>query len=171
MLPEIKKILYCTQMGPNSAYVFRYAYAIARRFEAKITILYVIEGLSRRQRAMVEGYSGGIDLTRILAQAEAEAEARLPRRLEEFFRLEAPDEAWHERIGGIVVTRGRAPEEILSQAGQMGADLVVIGAHREPTLPTPIFGSTARRLLERSTVPVLTVRVPEGHHRLSMEET
>ncbi len=170
MLPEVRKILYCTQMGPNAAYVFRYAYSVARRFDARITILYVIEGLNRRQRALVERYSGGIDLSGVVDRAEDEAAQRLPRRLEEFFRLE-PDETWRDRIEEIVVVRGRAHEEILSQARSRGVDLVVIGAHRGPTLPSPMFGSTARRLLESSETPVLTVRVPEGHRHLSMDDT
>ena len=31
LLPDIKKILYCTGIGPNSAYIYRHAMALAEK--------------------------------------------------------------------------------------------------------------------------------------------
>jgi len=36
MLPKIETALYCTEMGRNTPFIFRYAYAIAKQFGAKI---------------------------------------------------------------------------------------------------------------------------------------
>lgn len=170
MLPEIRSILYCTQMGPNAPYVFRWAYTLAKRFEARVHVLYVIEGLTKRQRAMVEGYSGHDSLSAIIEKAEAEAAARLPRRLEAFFEKNAPDDHWQDFVGELVVGHGHATEEILRHAERTGADLIVAGAHRSESFVETIVGSTARRLTERSPVPVLVVRVPEGHQDLTQSE-
>jgi hypothetical protein len=43
MIPQIKKILYTTDLSPNSAYVFRYAINSAKKHDASINILYFIE--------------------------------------------------------------------------------------------------------------------------------
>ena len=43
MIPKIKKILYATDLSPNSAYVFRYAVNSAIKHDADIIILHVFE--------------------------------------------------------------------------------------------------------------------------------
>ncbi|MDH3525409.1 MAG: universal stress protein [Acidobacteriota bacterium] len=170
MLPTVKTILYCTQMGPNAPYVFRWAYALAKCCDARIHVLYVIEGLTPRQRAMVEGYSGHSTLSQVIEQAEAEAAERLPHRLEAFFESEAPDEDWRSHIGELMVARGKALEQILEHVESTGADLVVVGAHSSVSMVETIIGSTAQRLTEKCRVPVLVVRVPEGQRALTITD-
>jgi nucleotide-binding universal stress UspA family protein len=43
MIPQIKKILYATDLSENSSYAFFYAIDLAQRHDAKIVILHVIE--------------------------------------------------------------------------------------------------------------------------------
>ena len=43
MVPQIKKILYATDLTKNSKYVFHYAIDLARKHDATITILHCIE--------------------------------------------------------------------------------------------------------------------------------
>ncbi len=159
MLPKIETILYCTGMGPNAPHVFRYAYTVARRFGARITVLHVIETLSPRQRALVEGYSGKGTLSDLLQRAEEEAATILPQRIEEFCARETPDDDWRQTVGDIVVVDGHVADQILRHQESTAADLVVIGVHGASSLS---FGSTARRLVKECPVPVLTVQVPEG---------
>ena len=45
MIPQFKTILYCTQIGPNSPYIFRQALGLARGVGAKIHVLHVVETL------------------------------------------------------------------------------------------------------------------------------
>lgn len=167
MLPEIKTILYCTQLGPNSAYVFRYAYSIAKRFDARIVVLHVVETLNPRQRAMVEGYAGEGSLAGVLRKAEQEAARRIPRRIEEFCHREVGHEDWRKVVSEIVVAEGHASEQILDHVDKTGADLLVVGAHTESSLLDRLLGSTTRVLVKSSPVPVLTVQVPEGRQDLS----
>ena len=159
MLPKIETILYCTGLGRNSAHVFRYAFAIAQRFGAKIVALHVIESLSPRQRALVEGYSGLGSLSEILGKAEREAAQQLPQRIEEFCAREAPDDDWRQIVSDVVVAEGHVADQILGHQQSAAADLVVVGVHGESSLT---LGSTARRLVRECPVPVLTVQVPEG---------
>lgn len=159
MLPKIETVLYCTGLGPNTQHIFRYAYVLARRFGARIVALHVIETLSKRQRALVEGYSGMGTLTDLLEQAKQEARAALPRRIEALCRAEAPDEDWRQIVSEVIVTEGHVADGILEQVGSTGADLVVIGVHGETSLT---LGSTARKLVRECPVPVLSVHVPES---------
>ncbi len=46
MIPEIKKILYTTDLSPNSAYAFRYAINSAKKHDATIIILHVVEEIA-----------------------------------------------------------------------------------------------------------------------------
>lgn len=170
MLPKIETILYCTQLGPNSAYVFRYAYAIARRFEAEIVVLHVMDTLTPRQKALVEGYSGQGSLGQIIVEAEREAAGRIPKRIEEWCHRELPDEEWREVVTSIVVAEGHAPDQILAHVESTGADLLVIGAHAESKMMDRLIGNTARTMIKYSPVPVLTVQVPEGRQDLTMIE-
>src|SRR4030065_2586680 len=45
MIPQIKKILFATDLSKNSAYAFYYAIHMAKRDEAKIVILHAVEPL------------------------------------------------------------------------------------------------------------------------------
>jgi universal stress protein F len=54
------------------------------------------------------------------------------------------------RFGGIYV-------EILAEAGEWGADLIVVGSHR-PTMSTYLIGSNAKTIVRHATCSVLVVR-------------
>jgi nucleotide-binding universal stress UspA family protein len=43
MIPEIKKIIYATDLSKNSSYAFLYAIDMAKRYNASIIILHAIE--------------------------------------------------------------------------------------------------------------------------------
>src|SRR3974377_2026487 len=45
MIPQIKKILYATDLTKNSAYAFYYAVDAAKKHDAEIVILHTIEPL------------------------------------------------------------------------------------------------------------------------------
>ncbi|MBE0616426.1 MAG: universal stress protein, partial [Proteobacteria bacterium] len=59
------------------------------------------------------------------------------------------------------VTHGEPWEQILETARETKADLVVMGTHGRKGLDRALFGSTAERVLRRSTVPVMAVPLPE----------
>jgi nucleotide-binding universal stress UspA family protein len=48
--------------------------------------------------------------------------------------------------------------EILKAAGEMQADLIVLGTHGRTGLAHVLLGSVAERVVRRSACPVLTVR-------------
>jgi len=64
---------------------------------------------------------------------------------------------------GVHVLEGRAPDVICAVAGQLPADLIVMGTHGRTGLVHALLGSVAERVLRRAPCPVLTVRAPAEH--------
>ncbi len=50
MIPQIKAILYATDLSKNSSYVFLYAIAMARRHDARIVLIHAVEPLPKEVR-------------------------------------------------------------------------------------------------------------------------
>ena len=60
------------------------------------------------------------------------------------------------------VVDARPAEGLLALADEHQARMIVIGTHGERPLMGVVLGSTPYKLLHRSPVPVLVVRVPEA---------
>ena len=155
MLPTFKRILYCTQLGPNTAYVFRYAYALAKSFSSELYVLHVVDAPTELQRQVIDGWAGEGVIEHILDEQEDEQMNRIPRRIAEFCAREIGDEDWRRVVHRIVVAEGKAHEQILAHVASLAVDLVVLGAHAESSLLDRMIGGTARRLVQRSPVPEL----------------
>ena len=61
-----------------------------------------------------------------------------------------------ERVSAVVRLGGVYPE-ILAEADDWGADLIVIGSHR-PAMSTYLLGSNAKTVVRHARCPVLVVR-------------
>ena len=64
----------------------------------------------------------------------------------------------HE-YGEILVERGNTVAQILTQAEAIQADLIVMGTYGQGTFKDAMMGSTVRRVLRRSRIPVLVIRL------------
>jgi len=58
-----------------------------------------------------------------------------------------------------LVVEGYAPEVIVEQAKELGADLITMGTHGRTGLRHLLLGSTAERVVQHAECPVLTVRL------------
>jgi universal stress protein A len=58
-----------------------------------------------------------------------------------------------------IVAVGKPSREILRAAGEMGADLIVLGVHGRGPLERAMLGSTTHQVIRHAACPVLTVRV------------
>jgi nucleotide-binding universal stress UspA family protein len=118
MIPQIKKILYATDLSKNSSYAFLFATDIARRHDAKIVILHVFEPTP----AYVEVYS---DMTDEMKRKQREETLKeLKKHLQGFCRkVEAQiGPPCIELVSKILVSVGHPPEEILNTANEEGCD-------------------------------------------------
>ena len=162
MNPEIKTILYATDMGDHMRPVFRNALEIARKHEAKIIMLHVMEPLNSGILMAINVYMPKVKTKKVLEEGMKTALAKMQKRLEKFCKDEKeshPDECTF--ISKVKVVSGRSAETIIHQADKLGVDLIVVGSHTDPTIRSSLLGSTARNVTQLSRRPVLVVPVYE----------
>ena len=163
MIPEIKKILYTTDLSDNARYAFSYAASLANRYGAGITILHVLEEMSPYADSVVINILGQEKWKEIRVANEQEVLETIKTRLEKFCEdvsSELPDCPFI--TDAIIVKIGNPVEEILEGAEAGDCDMVVMGAHGHGIIANAMMGSTSRRVLRRCKKPVLVVRLPEG---------
>jgi nucleotide-binding universal stress UspA family protein len=162
MLPEIKKILYATDLSPNARYAFSYAAGLADRYDAKITVLHVLEQLNPSTAMEVEGYLGEEEWQKIQKEKQNGLLDEITTRLNDFC-TEMSDKLDDCKfiVEEILTIAGVPAEEILNQTEKLDIDAIVIGTHGHGLFADALMGGTARRVINRSQVPVLVVRLPD----------
>ena len=162
MPPEIRSLLYCTDLAHNSIYAFRYAAYLAKLTGADIHILHVLESLSDDARFTIEAYV--LDATKrhnILDERLERAKGRLMERQDTFWAEQsAEDQAYRAQIKTIDVCESYPAEEILKRAKQYNCDLIIMGGHEKGFSHT-FLGSVAKSVLRRSRIPTMIVPLPE----------
>ncbi len=165
MIPKIENILYTTGLGSGTPYVFRYALSLAQKYDAKIHIIHGHEPLPAAAQSMADLYMFQEKAEDIFEKAVAEAEKTIIDRLELLCAKEtASDPQGRERIASITVTKMSPKQAILEEAEKRNADLIIMGSHRHSVLADAMLGTTTLKILHRSTIPVMVVRIPEGYH-------
>lgn len=162
MIPDIKRILYATDLSENSRYAFGYAVALAERFGASITLLHVIEDFSPSSTALIINHLGQQGLADIQKRRTTEFVEATKSRMAQFCEEVANDSPECKLLVDEMETgTGHPAEEILQMAKTGRFDMVVMGTRGAGGLAEALMGSTARRVIRRSKIPVLTVRLPE----------
>ena len=163
MIPEIKKILYATDLSENARHAFGYATSIANRFGARITILHVLEEISHNATIRLAGLLGEDKWQELQNRNIHDILDTIRTRVETF--CQDADKELEEcpyLVDDVIIKQGGPVEIILSQAEETGCDLVVMGTHGHGLLADAMMGSTATRVVRRSQLPVLIVRLPKA---------
>ena len=155
MLPEIKKILYATDLGGEGARnALRMAAGLAQSSGAQMVILHVVDTISSSTEGMLRNMLSDKDLDN-LKQRELQArEDELKQRLEDFAAEECPDQGFPGGEPLRVVAQGRSDEVILELADEHDVDMIIMGT-RTHTGIGQLLGSTANRVIHHSKVPVV----------------
>jgi nucleotide-binding universal stress UspA family protein len=139
MLP-IKNILCATDFSDSSDFAFRVACALARDYEARLTVLHVV-------LPPLGAYGEGWYLPEDYGASQHDKLLQLqphdPRVVTEHRLIE-----------------GEAVPTILRLAADMGADLIVMGTHGRKGFGRLLMGSVAEQVVRRAPCPVLTVKKP-----------
>lgn len=161
MLPEIKKILYASGLGPAAPFVFRYALSLARRHGAEIVAVHGMEPLSPFVQSLVELHVSHEDTEELHRQGRETVREKLRERI----RLLCERENGGQECGvsEIRIAEGHPAQVVLAAAKETGADLIVMGSHRHTVIGDAVLGTTTHKVLHSSEVPVLVVRIPEGY--------
>lgn len=141
----LRHLLIATDFSAAADRALARAAQLARQRGARLTVLHVIP-------------QGPLDLARrfaMQAPEAAEAEARRGARQELEERLaRLPELPPHQ----VELRVGRPGAEIAKAAGELGADLIVLGAHGERFLKEVLLGSTVHKALRLAPCPVLVVK-------------
>ena len=154
MIPQIKKILYATDLSKNSIYAFYYAVDMAKKHDAEIIILRTIETISTRAFG---------SLTEKVQHDQHEVSMEVIRnRLRKFCEKveEKSSLACVSLVAKILVQVGYPVEEILKVADEEGCDLIVLGNHGKGFLRQTFLGSVSRSVLDRTRKPVFIIPLP-----------
>jgi nucleotide-binding universal stress UspA family protein len=170
---KIKHILYATDLSESAQYAFSYAISMANQYDAKITFLNVLPEApaiiessraigyigEERWKALEEGHFKDAKAALIGKRRDHHLIRDILDQFSEKAKSEFRDRAYES--DEIVVEKGNPVEVILNVAKEKKCDLIVMGTHGRGTLADVVMGSTARRVIRRSTTPVLVVRIPE----------
>ena len=148
-MKDFKTILFATDFSECSDYAFEYALSMARKCDARLLIVHVIS-----EPVDLRGfYVPHISFDKL----EEEIEAGARKMMDKFCSTHLRDFTNYE----VLIAPGIPYDEIIKKASEKGADLIVLGTHGRTGLDHVLFGSTAEKVVRKSTLPVLTVRVGE----------
>ena len=129
----LKHLLWATDFSETSQVALEWGVALASLTNAKMTLLHIAEAAEA-------------------TDAKLAAEHR--QKLEEI--------AEQLKQKGLTVATsvrpGQAAQTIVQTASEVGADLIVLGAHGHTSFREKLLGSTTEQVLQTSPVPVLFVR-------------
>ncbi|MCC4263935.1 universal stress protein [Oceanimonas baumannii] len=162
MLPQVNRILYCTDLSKNASYAFQYAVYLAKQTGADIHILKVVEKLSGDEKLTLQSYIlNQSSREEFLHQRLNQAKTQLQERQDYFWEHIAPEEkALRPKIVSCEVVEGYPEQTILQRSKELECDLIIMGAHEKGWLQT-LLGSVAKNVLRESRIPTLIVPRPE----------
>jgi nucleotide-binding universal stress UspA family protein len=161
MLPQIRCILYTTDLSANAAVAFRHCIAQAQMHGATVVMLHVVPPLDLAMATYVASFMGKERFEALREEKKRETIERIKRRLEQFTAEELKDDPQAAtKVTAILLREGDPVVEILETANRVNADLVVMGTHSKGLLEHTFFGSVAQKVLRQIKRPVLVVPIP-----------
>ncbi len=145
-----KKILFCTDLSENSDTTFPYAHDLAKKYQAKLYIVHVIEQPPQ---------TGFVDL-----YVTEDIREKIKKERSDYVKNEI-DSRYISKMGNftdyevVSLESSEAPYyPILEIAREKDVDLIVMGTHGRTGIEKAIFGSVAERVCRRAHCAVLTIR-------------
>ena len=160
MLPDIKTILYATDLSRNSGYACRYAVYLASKTDAEVHVLHVAERLPADALDTLEDYLDKSGNREQFLKTRLENSKRLLKEgFDTFWQsLEEPERKLRDRVKSLHVVESQPAEAIVQYAHKVGADMIVMGSHQKGAVQA-FLGSISRRVLSMSDIPTLVVPI------------
>jgi nucleotide-binding universal stress UspA family protein len=173
MAPEIRKILFASDLSEHARHAFDHAALIAATSRARIIILHVMEELAPgAEERVAEAF--GKELYKELKTRKKEGardilihkKTEAPKIREYLANIckepgAAADPLQSDVIEDIIVMEGNVAEEIITAATAHACDVIVMGSRQRSLLSEAFSGSVVRKVLRRSKKPVFVVPLPE----------
>lgn len=146
---ELSKILVPIDFSDHSRKALQYAIPFARKFNASIDLIYVVEPTV---------YPADFSFGQVGFPAiEDELRKRGAEELEDLIRKDIAKQVSAKRA----VRTGKAFYEILLYAKEEKIDFIIIATHGHSGIEHALFGSTAEKVVRKASCPVLVVRAGE----------
>jgi nucleotide-binding universal stress UspA family protein len=147
----LRNVLVATDFGEASGTALLYGRELARRFNATLHVLHVVDDLSARVMT-----ASGLPYDVSPAQRDIETQAR--RQLD---GLIAGENASELAIETAQITSTSPADAIVLYAKDAHVDLIIVGTRGRGGLTHFFLGSVAERVVRTAPCPVLTVHHPE----------
>lgn len=162
MTQDIKRILYATDLTENSTYAFDYALNLAKKHDAVINVLHVIDQTMEKSVNRVGVYFDEKQYENNLQKRMADCREEINNRLKAYFDKEMADRPESaDKVVSVKVCNGYPADEILKKADDLKCDLIVMGTHGKGIVSQAFFGSVAKKVLRRVRKPVFIVPLPK----------
>ncbi|WP_371170581.1 universal stress protein [Aliiroseovarius sp. 2305UL8-7] len=161
MLPEVKDILFATDLSKNSDNALRHALTMARANGAKLHVLHVTEPLSQDAVVTLQMFMQDDESRKKAIRDRHESvKQMLKQNQKEFLNsLSGKDKEAYSAVGSVELVDGHPAEMILQRAAELDCQLIVMATHEQGTGHT-FIGTVTKRVLRRSSIPTLIVPNP-----------
>jgi len=166
---RFKKILYATDLSETAVHAFSYAVSLSNMYGASITILHVLAEFPGEQ--FITNMINTTTWEEIKNRHYSEARDKLIGKRRDHVAMKEVLEAFSEAVktngeaqafdtDEILIKHGTPAEVILEAVETQKYDLVVMGTHGQGVIADVLVGSTARRVIKNSPIPVMVIRLP-----------
>ncbi|WP_221797820.1 universal stress protein [Oceanobacter mangrovi] len=154
MIPNIKTIVYASDISAGSRPAFRAAVSLAQAYGAEIVFLHVMEPLPEGAYIMVRNVMGEKEMDRLHDEGVDYLKKTMHERMVAFFNeeMEGIETTLNAESVKYQLAEGRPYEEILKTAADTNADLIVMGTRKHHKFTT--MGSVALKVLHHAECPV-----------------
>lgn len=158
MLPDVKKILYASDIDKGSRPAFRAAVSLCGHYNSEITYLHIIEPLSASAKSVVETMMSEESLHEMHGEGLGNLKRKMEGRIARFCESELEENEMLSE-GSILsrVEEGTPWKTILRVADDIDADVIVMGTRTHSAVGQFLLGSTANKVMQNSKRPILIV--------------
>jgi nucleotide-binding universal stress UspA family protein len=133
---HLRRIVLATDFSDHAGRALGYAFSLAMEYNAKLTLLHVLEQIGTEKFMQEEA-----------ASAKAEMERSIPTDVRSWCTVNS------------LVRTGKPYEEIGRFVEEDQSDLIILGVRGRNALDLALFGSTTHRMIQLGPCPVLAVHI------------
>jgi len=157
--PKITEILFATDLSENANWAMKYAVSLADAYDARITVLHVVEKVPPNAEMLMTAFLGYENIDEFRQKGDRELVERIKERIGQFCANAADQVAAECRsiFKNVLVEPGKPAERILFHAETGAYDVVVMGSRGLGLLQNAIMGGTSNKVLHNCPIPVFII--------------
>ena len=163
MMPQIKHILYATDLSDGARTAMEYAVALANAMEASLTVIHVIKQTAPNAELLIQAFLGYSSKEEVKQKSRAQITEEIKKRLWQMCdQLGGQLPECRFCLADVIVEFGRPQDLILKHAETGKYDCLVMNHHDYGLAESTIAKLSGKTLINQCPIPVLLVPVPHG---------